>query len=140
MEALRFSIKINAPKEKVWDILWNDTTYRKWTSVFMEGSFAESDWNEGSTIKFLSPDNSGMFSIIEKKIAGQQMTFKHLGEIKNGVEETKNWEGARESYFLTGSDGTTELNVELDSTGEFKDYFANTFPKAQEKVKQLSEN
>ena len=44
MKKLQFSIEINAPKEKVWDTLWQDENYRKWTSVFMEGSFAESDW------------------------------------------------------------------------------------------------
>ena len=89
---LKFQANINAPKEKVWEILWNDQTYRKWTAAFTEGSHAESDWNEGSKILFLSPKGDGMFSVIDKKIPNEQMTFRHLGEIKNGVEETKEWE------------------------------------------------
>ena len=55
MKKLQFSIEINAPKEKVWDTLWQDENYRKWTSVFIEGSFAESDWKEGGKIHFLTP-------------------------------------------------------------------------------------
>ena len=66
METLKFHSTINAPKEKVWATLWNDNTYRQWTSVFSEGSYAESDWNEGSKILFLSPKGEGMFSVIDK--------------------------------------------------------------------------
>lgn len=139
MTALKFSISIDAPKEKVWDTLWNDATYRKWTAAFMEGSYAESDWNEGSKILFLTPKGDGMFSIIEKKIPGEEMTFRHLGEVKNGVEEARDWEGATESYYLTGRNGTTELNVALGITGEFEQYFRDTFPKALNILKQLCE-
>lgn len=34
MKKIEFSIKINAIKEIVWATLWNDTTYRQWTSIF----------------------------------------------------------------------------------------------------------
>ncbi|WP_427872212.1 hypothetical protein [Flavobacterium sp. MMS24-S5] len=53
MEKLVFNIDIKAPKEKIWKVLWDDETYRKWTSVFAEGSYAESTWNEGDKIYFL---------------------------------------------------------------------------------------
>ena len=36
---IKFFNHINAPKEKVWKVLWDDSSYRKWTSVFMEGSY-----------------------------------------------------------------------------------------------------
>jgi len=49
---LHIEIDINATKEKVWDILWNDATYTQWTSIFCEGSHAVSDWKEGSKILF----------------------------------------------------------------------------------------
>jgi hypothetical protein len=52
MKQLHFSTDINAPRETVWNVLWNDATYRDWTSVFAEGSYAVSDWNEGSKIQF----------------------------------------------------------------------------------------
>jgi uncharacterized protein YndB with AHSA1/START domain len=139
METLKFNTSIKASREKVWQVLWNDDTYRKWTAVFCEGSHAESDWKEGSEIKFLGPDGSGMFSIIETKIPNEQMSFRHLGELKNGVKETKDWDGAMEKYFLTEADGTTELRVEIGMNEEYVKYFADIFPKALEIVKQLSE-
>ena len=139
MNTLHFKTNINAPKEKVWKILWDDKTYREWSSVFMEGSHAKSDWNEGSKISFLAPDGSGMFSVIDKKIPNKQMTFKHLGEIKEGKEEAKDWGGAKESYHLQDSNGGTELTVALDATGEFEDYFTKTFPKALEIIKKIAE-
>ena len=141
MTTVTFATKINAPKEKVWDTLWNDSSYRKWTAAFMEGSYAESDWKEGSKILFLSPKGEGMFGIIQTKVPNEQMTFKHLGEIKNGIEEPKDWRDATESYYLNEINGVTELSVKLtmDANSEFEQYFNNTFPKALEILKQISE-
>jgi uncharacterized protein YndB with AHSA1/START domain len=63
MQKINFSISINAPKEKVWKVLWNDDSYRKWTSAFAEGSYAVTDnWKEGTKVKFLDPKGSGMIS------------------------------------------------------------------------------
>ena len=140
MTPLKFSIKINAPKEKVWSTLWNDSTYRQWTAAFAPDSHAVSDWNEGSKIKFLDGKGQGMHSIIDKKVTNQQMTFKHMGEIKDGVETISDWAGSKEDYMLSEDKGVTELNVTLDSTDEFKKYFEEVFPKALDLVKQISEN
>jgi uncharacterized protein YndB with AHSA1/START domain len=100
MTTIDFTVHINAPKEKVWDMLWSDAGYRKWTSVFSEGSYAESDWQEGSKIRFLSPEGGGMYGIIQRKVPYEQMVFEQQGEIKNGLEETREWSGATESYCL----------------------------------------
>jgi uncharacterized protein YndB with AHSA1/START domain len=63
MEKMNFSIDINAPKEKVWNVLWDDNSYRKWTSPFAEGSYAKTDnWKEGSKVLFLGPSGDGMVS------------------------------------------------------------------------------
>lgn len=141
---MRFSTEINAPKDKVWSVLWNDPTYRKWTSVFTEGSYAQSDWQQGSTIKFLAPDGNGMYSTIEQLVPNGVMSFKHLGVIKGGVEqpvneETKKWSGAVERYPLEERGAKTLLTVEMDMSEEHRDFFNTTFPKALEKVKELAE-
>ncbi len=145
MEKMNFSININAPKEKVWQVLWNDASYRKWTSAFMEGSYAKTDnWKEGSKVLFLDPKDSGMVSTIVKNKPNEFMSFKHLGEVKNGVEDTssdkvKGWAGAMENYTLKGINGKTELLIDMDVNDDFKDYFVNTWPKALDKVKELAE-
>lgn len=140
MPALHFTVNINAPKEKVWETLWDDATYRQWTAAFHPGSYAESDWNEGSKILFLGPDGRGMFSVIDKKIPNQQMTFRHLGELKDGIEEPKDWgEDAIESYQLNDKNGGTELTVQVSGTGDFEEYLKNTFPTALDLLKKIAE-
>ncbi len=145
MEKLNFLIDINAPKEKVWKVLWDDETYTKWTGVFCEGSHAKTDWEEGSKVLFLDNKGSGMVSKIETKKPNEFMSFKHLGEVKDNVEDTssekvKGWAGALESYTLKESGAVTTLSVDMDIVEEFKDYFLKTFPGGLEKVKELSEN
>lgn len=144
LKKISFSTSINAPKEKVWDILWQDENYRAWTSAFSEGSYAASDWNEGSKIQFLDGKGSGMYSTIEKKIPNELMSFRHIGEVKDGVEQpldekTKSWSGGRETYKLEGSGDKTALTVELDVVDDFLDYLSKTFPKALQNVKDMAE-
>ncbi len=91
MNTLTFESRINAPVTRVWETLWNDPTYRLWTAVFMLGSYAVSDWEEGSPIMFLSSGDCGMYSVIETKILNKQMSFRHLGEVINGEKIAKAW-------------------------------------------------
>ena len=144
MQRLNFSVDINAAKEKVWDILWDDETYQKWTAAFSEGSYAKTDWDEGSKVLFLSKEGDGMYSTIARKIPNEFMSFKHMGVVKEGKEqplddETRKWSGAMENYALKETGGLTTLLVEMDATDDFADYFKETFPKALDKVKQLAE-
>lgn len=145
METLEFTIQINASKQKVWSVLWNDESYRKWTSAFCEGAYAVSDWKEGSTIHFLSPSGEGMNSSIEKKIDQEYIAFKHISELKNFKEmpidaASQEWTGAMETYRLTQNNSFTILEVTMDCVEKYVDYFKKTFPKGLEIVKQLSEN
>ena len=148
MEKLNFSASINATKEKVWDILWSDAGYRAWTSAFCEGSYAKTDnWKEGTKVLFLDPKGSGMVSTVAANKPNEFMSFKHLGEVKEGVEDTtsekvKVWTGATENYTLNERNGKTELLIEMKMDGVsdgFKDYFTKTWPIALENLKQLAE-
>ncbi|MCB1023557.1 MAG: SRPBCC domain-containing protein [Acidobacteria bacterium] len=143
MERISFSENIEASAERVWKILWEDGSYRDWTRVFREDSHAVSDWEEGSKIHFLDSKGSGMYSIIDRKIQDQFMSFKHIGEIKNGeeqpVDKNSTWSGGIESYKLTETGGITELLVETDVIEDFKDFMLEKFPLALARVKELSE-
>lgn len=146
MKKLHFETTIRASRQKVWNVLWDDATYRQWTSAFSEGSYAVSDWKEGSRIQFLSPSGEGMYSQIERLVPWEFMSFRHLGEIKDGKEQpwhqdehTEGWNGSHENYTLSEEGGNTKLAVELNSTDEFALYFSEIFPKALAKVKEIAE-
>ena len=144
MEKLTFKIMIDAPREKVWEVLWQDDTYRDWTSVFSPGSQVETDWNEGSKILFLDGKGSGMVSRIAAKKAPEYMSFEHLGEVQDGIEDLSServsaWAGAKENYTLTEQKGKTEVLVETDITHDFKDFMLKAWPKALEKLKSIAE-
>ena len=146
MEKKEFSIDIHAPKEKVWDVLFSDRTYSKWTSVFAEGSSVTTDgWKKGTQVQFHDGKGSGMISKIADNVPNEYMSIEHLGMIKDGKEdydspEIKSWAGAKENYTLKSSNGDTKLVVDIDLADEWKDYMNNTWPKALEKVKELAEN
>ena len=141
MNRLHFSIDIDAPRDKVWRALWDDANFRDWSSVFAEGSYAVSDWNEGSPVQFIDPSTrSGMSSIIEKKRPGEFMSFRHEAEIKEGtVQPPAAWSGAHENYTLTANDGRTKLTIDLDAPDEHRQMFEDKFPQALRRVKSLSE-
>jgi hypothetical protein len=145
MKTLEFKISINASTEKIWKILWDDTTYRDWVSVFCEGTYAISSWNEGDKIHFLTPTGDGMNSLIDKKIENQYMAFKHISELKNFEEmpidnATAEWTGCMETYELIEDENLVFLVVKIDTLEKYVDYFNTTFQKGLERVKQLSEN
>jgi len=145
MQKFNYKIEINAPRQKVWAVLLEDKTYREWVSVFYEGSYAVSDWNEGSKILFLGPNESGMFSVIQKKIPNEFISFKHLGMMKEGKEqpmdeETKHWSGATENYALSENNGLTTLSLEMDMSENDLPFFAEAFEKGFAIIKKLAEN
>lgn len=142
MKQITFSTTINAPAEKVWFCLWNKANYENWTKVFSEGSYALSEWNKGSKVHFLMPKGDGMFSEITEMIPNQQMSFHHLGEIKNFEEQEVNneWSNSEESYLLREENGITTLKAVLSIDEKWQEFFDNTFPKALELIKKDAES
>ncbi len=139
---IQFSIDIKAGKAKIWNALWNESAYRDWASVFSEGSYAISEnWEEGSKVLFLSPDQSGIYSIIETHIPNKIMMFKHIGNVVKGKEqpiddESKKWSGATEIYTLTEGTDTNTLTVDIDVLDEHLEFMSDRLPKALEKIKK----
>jgi L-rhamnose mutarotase len=144
MTRLTFSTTINAPKELVWRTMLEDETYRKWTSVFQEGSYAVTDWKPGSKALFLAPNGSGMVSRIAEHRQNEFLSLEHVGIVKDGVEDTasdevRQWAGAHENYTLRENAGLVTLTVDMDTTDEHRKYFEDTWPEALAALKDLSE-
>ncbi len=150
MAHLQYGIDIKAPKQKVWEIMLGDATYREWTDVFQEGSYYEGSWDKGSKIKFLAPNDgkpSGMSSQIVESRPYEYISIEHLGEVIDGIEDmtsghAKQWAGSHENYTFNEIDGITTLTVELDGDGinsEITEMFDGMWPKALQKLKEIIE-
>ena len=141
MKKLEFSIEIKASKEKVWESLWNDQNYRKWTALFLPGSYYEGELKENSDVRFLSPGGHGLFAMVEKVIPFRAMYFLHFGLILDGISQEKTFkDGAIEQYDLYENEKGTKLTVTLKTEEEYKTYFNNSFPRALAVVKEIAEN
>lgn len=148
-EKIHFSETINAPKEKVWDTMFQDITYRQWTIPFSEGSHFKGDWSKGSKILFLGPNpengkEGGMVSRIAENKPYEFMSVEHLGIVQDGVEDTTSeeatkWAPAFENYTFREKDGQTEVLVDMDITSDYKEAFQSMWPNALRKLKELAE-
>ena len=145
MKTLRFEIAIRAPREKVWRTMLEQDTYRIWTAEFMAGSYYEGSWDQGATIRFLSPDGGGMVAVIDENRPFEHVSIRHLGEIRNGADDTesesvKSWSGnAFERYTLREEDGNTRLEVTCDVTPEYEAMMNDAWPRALQRLKTLVE-
>lgn len=149
MEKLQFKRTINAPVQKVWDLMLGKESYKEWTEVFNPegGSFFEGSWEKGSQVEFIGPDEhekrSGMYALIEENRPGEFLSIRHLGEIKNGEKQPFPEEvapnGIHENYTFREVDGKTELTVDLDTNEEWKAMFEGMWPKALDKLQEMAE-
>ena len=148
MQKLNFKIDINAPKEIVWNTMLEDKTYREWTEAFSPGSHYVGSWDKGSKILFLGPNEQGvmggMVSRIKENRLYEYISIEHLGVVQDGKEDTtsdavKQWAGSLENYTLNEREGKTELSVDMDINDDYKEMFEDMWPKALQKLKELSE-
>lgn len=145
METLNYEKVINAPIQKVWDLLWNSETYPKWTQFFMQDSLFITDWKIGGKTYFVDQEKNGMVSTIKTLDEPFEIIFSHLGTVKNGVEDTmsravEEWSGAEEKYFLRAIDEhTTELRAVTHVDKNSIDFMNNGFNKGFELIKNLAE-
>lgn len=149
MQKQRYTVMINAPREKVWKTMLEDATYREWTRAFNPGSFFEGSWEKGGEIRFLGPDPStgktgGMYSRIHDIRPNEFVSIEHLGFIQDGTidttsDEVKQWAPSFENYTFSEKDGVTEVLVEMDVAEEMVDEFQGLWPKALQDLKALAE-
>ena len=145
MKKLTFEIEINAPADKVWNAMWEEENYKKWTSAYCEGSYAKSSWKQGERIHFLDPNGNGMYSEISTLVPNEKMFFTHIGNIKDFEEQpldeaTKSWTGAQENYSVISNGTTSKVIVTLDIVDEYANFFLESFPKGLATIKEIAEN
>jgi hypothetical protein len=142
MKKIQFSIEIHSTKERVWDTLWQDETFRQWASIIDPETYMVGDLKEGNEIQFISSASGyGVTSLVEKLIANEFLLLRHRADTKEGGkrEREKQWTGGEESYSLAEKDGITTLTVAFDIPPELEEEFNVSYPKALEQVKVLAE-
>ena len=138
------SIDIEAPPERVWDVLLDDATYRQWTAEFMAGSYAETDWQEGSTVRFLDPSGSGLLAHIAASRHPELVDIEYDGLVADGKDDTESdhareYRGSRETYRLTRTPSGTHLDISADMAEQYYDDMVAAWDRALAKAKALAE-
>ena len=140
---MQFTIDIHATKQTVWDVLWQDATFREWAGIVDPGTYMKGELKEGSEVQFISAENGyGVTSLVEKVTPGEFLQLRHESDTQQGgtQERAKEWTGGTETYTLAENDGTTTLTVAFGVPLKMVDYFKDTYPKALERVKEQAEN
>ena len=83
METLVYSIKIHAPQQKVWDVLWTLDSYQAWTKFFSPSSTMQSDWKVDGKTYFLDGEGNGMISSAIQKLQGVHISPLYLSDQYN---------------------------------------------------------
>lgn len=141
MKELRFTIEIRAAKGKVWDTLWQDATLREWAGIIDPGTYMVGELKEGNEVQYISGNGYGVTSLVEKLVPGEFLLLRHQADTQDEGkrEREKEWTGGEESYALAEKDGVTTLKVAFGVPPEQEEYFEAAYPKALERIKELSE-
>jgi len=144
MKTIQKNIHINATPPKVWDVLTQDHYTRRWLSAFSEGSYATSDWKEGSKITFTDTRGNGMVAFIAESRPGKSLIFEYTGHIVDGKEDydskqAQTIKGGQERYNITEKENGSGLEINSDMTEEYYDMMSESWEKALQLIKQEAE-
>jgi len=142
MKEMQFTVEIEVSKERVWDTLWQNETFRQWASIIDPGTYMIGELEEGAEVQFISAENGyGVTSLVEKLIPNEFLLLRHSADTQESGEQgrEKQWTGGAESYTLTEEGGVTTLTVAFDVPSELEEYFEVNYPKALGQVKLLAE-
>ena len=151
MKTKTYKIKINAPASKVYNIMLgldSKKTYESWTALFNPTSTYEGSWDKGSKMMFVGSDEQGnkggMIAEIAENVPNGFISIRHYGIIENHQEiidgpKVESWAGSLENYTFSETNGVTTVTVEVGANEEYIDYFNETWPKALDRLKELSE-
>src|SRR5579872_2945806 len=96
MKKMQFSIEIHATRERVWDTLWQDETFRQWASIIDPETYMVGNLKEGNIVQFISSASGyGVTSLVKKLTPGEFLLLSHRADTqKEGKQEReKEWTG-----------------------------------------------
>lgn len=86
----------------------------------------------------------GMIGKIRENKPSKHISIEYVGVIEDGEELTsgprvENWQGALENYTFESKNGGTLLSIDVDANEVYRDFFAETWPKALNLLKDICE-
>ena len=144
IQTIKKSIDIDAPKEKVWEVLLLDKYTLRWYAAFSPGSHAETDWQIGSKAIFKDNSNEGLVGTIVVNRPAEVISIDYQGVVSKGQEDydsdlAQAINGCCETYRLLDKDGLTQLAINLDMGAEYFDIMSAAWDKALQQIKEFSE-
>ena len=124
----------------------DEKTYKEWVSAAWPGSDYTGKWGKSEKIRFTGADGSGTLALITDFHPYDTIKAEHIAILLNGgiedydSEFAKGWIGTKESYFFNDRDGKTDLIVKLEIQPEWADMFNEGWPKALNRLKEITEN
>lgn len=144
IQTIKKTIDINAPKEKVWEVLLLDKYTLQWYEAFGPGSHAETDWQLGSKAIFKDSSKEGIIGTIVVNRPAEVISIEYQGVITKGQADYDSMfaqavKGCRETYRLLDKDGRTQLSIDVDFGAEYCDMMSEAWENALQQIKKFSE-
>ncbi len=149
MESLfRQSVTIKASPARVWEVLFTDHYYRRWTVPFSPTSHFEGTWEQGTDMRFLDGEGNGQVSHVSSRVEEQELVLAYQHEIKEGLSvedaiakaKASGWYDAKESYFLDSTtEGETILTVSLDIPPQGMEFMIEMWESALKLIVEIAE-
>lgn len=129
MKELTYSIKINKPRDFVFNKLMDKSVYQDWAKAWGEGMTYEGEWKEGENISFFDQTQGGTKVVIEELIENESIKMKHIAMVNPNNTECEitdemmeKWIGSREDYyFKQDSDNETTLQIIVHTNEAFEE-------------------
>ena len=141
---IKKDVAVNAPKERVWEVLLEPQFTNIWYDSFSPGSHADTDWQLGSKAIFTDNSGCGIFGTIVERKPYESVSIEYSGFIYNGVEDyespqAQQMKGSRETYRLLEEGGQTRLFIECDMGEDYFESMGAAWEKALQKLKEMAE-
>lgn len=135
MDEMQFQIKIQAPKEKVWDTLWQDKTLRQWAGIIDPGTYMIGDLKERAELVVKLDGKDAELKASEASL--KERYEVQLKDAHDALERMKDMK-AKLSVKLIGENLEQHCQNEFNSvrTGQFPYAY---FEKDNEAIKAVGE-
>lgn len=109
--------------------------YEVRSAAFCEGPCIVGSWEQGAKIHLLAPSADGMAAEIAENRLDEVVSIRHLGEERNGVEDTTSDKvcasaPAHENDPFTDAPQGCSVTAKLDTLPEYEDCLRKTAPQA----------